>query len=84
MSWTPEQVNRLEVWEVGAALGSATDEVEEWHANRPTDAGSGVESSGRDFVAERMAAHREGGPAPDVDPMTPRQMQMLTERLRVG
>lgn len=77
-------MNDLEVWEVGAALGSATDEVEAWWANRPADDATGVQSSGRDLVAERMAAHRAGLPAPEVDVMTPGQLTAIQERLRVG
>lgn len=78
--WTPEQVNRLEVWEAAAALGEATRA----HEDRPASGQAGVSSSGRDLVAERVRAHREGRPPPDVDPMSPGQVAMMQERLRVG
>ena len=73
-------MNRLEVWEAAAALGEATRE----HEDRPASGQGGVSSSGRDLVAERVRAHREGRPPPDVTPMSPGQVAMMQERLRVG
>ena len=73
-------MNRLEVWEVAAALGEATAELED----RPRSERAGVSSSGRDLVAERVRAHREGRPQPDVTPMGSGEMAMIQERLRVS
>jgi hypothetical protein len=83
--WSPSIVNEMEVWEVGAALGTATEDVEAWvAANRPTDNPADVQSSGRDLVAERVIAHREGRPPPEAPVMSGGQIGMLQERLRVG
>jgi len=81
--WTPKQVDELEVWEVGAALGAATGEVEDWARSRPTD-GAGVVHSGRDLVAERMAAAKGSGPPPEADVMSPNQIRFIQETLRVS
>jgi hypothetical protein len=60
MSWTPAQVNDCEVWELGSALGVATHDLEEWQKDRPAPA-QGALTSGRDLIAERVRAAREGG-----------------------
>lgn len=78
--WTPQQVNRQEVWEVAAALGEATAHLED----RPGDGTADVSSGGRDLVAERVRAHREGRPPPEADAMGAGQVAMIQERLRVS
>lgn len=78
--WTPEQVNGMEVWEVAAALGEATRSMED----RPDGGQAGVSSSGRDLVAERVRAHREGRPPPEAAAMAPGEMAIIQERLRVS
>lgn len=60
MEWTPAQVNECELWELGAALGVATHELEQYQKDRPADS-RGALTSGRDLVAERVRASREGG-----------------------
>jgi hypothetical protein len=82
--WLPCDVDRHEVWEIGAALGVATEDVEQWAADRPDISGPGVQSVGRDLVAERVLAHREGKPQPEAPVMNMSQVGMLQERLRVS
>ncbi len=79
-------MNDLEVWEVGAALGSATVDAEAWVAtNRPASPSGALQSGdGRDLVAERVA-HAQGlGPAPEAKVMDPIQVKALQEALRVS
>jgi hypothetical protein len=83
--WSPAAVNEMEAWEIGAALGSATEETEAWLAmNRPADNPADVQSKSRDLVAERVLAHREGRPQPEASVMSTGQVGMLQERLRVS
>lgn len=81
--WSARTIDDLEVWEVGAALGVATTDVETWAKSRPTPEPGGVHS-GRDLVAERIAAAKGTGPAPEADVMTPNQVRFIQETLRVG
>lgn len=81
--WTPTQVDVLEVWEVGAALGAATGEVEEWVQSRPVDQ-TGALNSGRDLTAERIAASKGLGPPPEAEVMSPNQIRFIQETIRVS
>jgi hypothetical protein len=81
--WTPDAVDRLEVWQVAAALGEATHDLEEWAKNRPPIDNAGLHSS-RDLVAERMAAARGDGPPVEADVMPGHTVFALQEAIRVG
>lgn len=75
--WTPAQVNVCEVWEVAAALGSATAELEQWEQDRPPSTQPDLHS-GRDFVAERVIAAREGRKV-EAPVMSPASVMVLQE-----
>lgn len=80
--WAPDQVNRCEVWEVAAALGSATVELEQWQKDRPPSSPVAVHS-GRDLVAERVQAAQDGGKV-DAPVMNPAALVVLQEAVRGG
>lgn len=86
--WTPEQVDGMEVWQVGAALGTATEALEAWAqsrtATRPTPAASSVPLGERDLVAERVRASKGEGPPVEPDAMPLGDVMALQERLRGG
>jgi hypothetical protein len=84
--WSARDVDLLEVWEVGAALGVNTDDVETYYreTNRPAGTGGAVQSPARDLVAERIAHSRGEGPAVEPDVMLSHQVFALQEAIRVG
>jgi len=74
--WTPKQVDEMEVWEVGSALGAASADLEDWQEEKgrliaeyeqesdlPGASPSRVKS-GNDILAQRIAHSRGEGPKP--------------------
>lgn len=86
--WTPDQVDRLEVWQVGSALGAATEALEAWAASRtatrPDSPPGDVPLRQRDLVAERVRASKGEGPPVEPDAMPLGDVMALQERLRGG
>jgi hypothetical protein len=84
----------MEVWEVGAALGAATGDLEDWQEDRARlEAELERESdipgampqrvkSGRDILAQRVAASR--GEAPDPEAPVMHQLQMASIMRTLG
>ena len=62
---SPDQVDGLEVWEAGALLGA--DEPEQTSSSSP----------GRDLIAQRYKAMKEGRPMPEPEPTDPTFMQQV-------
>jgi hypothetical protein len=77
-------VNQLEVWEIGSALGVATEHLENGAGNRPGGAPGAVKSNSRDLVAERMAHAKGLGPKPEEPVMNGIDVKALQETLRVN
>lgn len=75
-------MNGCEVWELGAALGAATEALEDWQKSRPP-AASGAVNLGRDLVAERVLAARDGGKV-DAPVMSPESLLVLQEAVSGG
>ncbi len=84
--WSARDVDLLEVWEVGSALGVNTHDVELYHqqTNRPADQTGAVQSPARDLVAERIAHSRGEGPAVEPDVMMAHQVFAMQEAVRVS
>lgn len=84
--WLPLDVDRLEVWEAGAALGVATYELEQYQsgADRPGAATPVVQSAGRDYTAERVLASKGLGPPVEAPVMAGGSIMALQEALRGG
>ena len=75
--WTPKQVDEMEVWEVGSALGAASADLEDWHEEKArltaefeqeSDLPGSVVprvKSGNDILAQRVAFANGQGPKPE-------------------
>ena len=75
--WTPKQVDEMEVWEVGSALGVASSDLEEWHEEKArltadleqtSDLPGSVVprvKSGNDILMQRVAFAKGEGPKPE-------------------
>lgn len=93
--WTPQQVDQMEVWEAGAALGVASADLEDWQQeyarleaemlsdeSNPTPVSRGVKSFGNDVLAQRVAASKGEGPAPEAKVMNQAQLSNVMRTLR--
>lgn len=92
--WTPKQVDSMEVWEIGSALGAASEDLEEWHEHRarleaeleqgsdtPGYSPLGVKS-GNDILAQRVAFASGEGPKPEEPVMAQIQAAQIMRTLR--
>ena len=84
--WLPSDVDRLEVWEVGSALGVATHDLEQHQSgvDRPSTTTPAVQSAGRDYTAERVLASKGLGPPVEAPVMAGGSIMALQEALRVS
>jgi len=75
-------VNECEVWELSSAFGVPTEDLEAWQKSRPPGS-VGVVHSGRDLVAERVLAAREGREV-EAPVMSPESLLVLQEAVSGG
>jgi hypothetical protein len=87
-------VDEMELWEISAALGVATSEIEEWHeeyARLEREYEQGADNSSpftptvkyrsTDLLAQRVAAAKGEGPPPEARVMSTIETSELMRRL---